>query len=181
MPHIVVVVGMPASGKNFARFYAEENRIPYLSTGDMVRVECASRGLDLNAKNLAMISDELRSKDPAELTRWLIDRVKKELSHEPVVMLEGMRSWEEIEVVRYSFPTTVVAFVVGLPTRRRRFISRGREDDDPKFFDERDRREIEYGTTVPIAMADRYVMNEGEIEDTVLKFRRIMEDILETT
>ncbi|MCK4717080.1 MAG: AAA family ATPase [Thermoplasmata archaeon] len=178
MPHIVIVVGMPAAGKDFARFYAEESKIPRLTTGDIVRVECAGRGLDLNAKNLAKVSDELREKDPAELTRWLVDRVEKEMTYEPIVILEGMRSWEEIEIVRAKFPATIVAFVVGRELRRGRFGARGREDDDISYFDKRDRREIDYGTAVPIAMADHYVLNDGAIDDTIGRFRRVMQLVL---
>ena len=41
-----VVVGMPASGKNIARSYAESNGIPYFATGDVVRAEVLRRGLE---------------------------------------------------------------------------------------------------------------------------------------
>jgi len=172
--HIVVVVGMPASGKNFARHYAEENHIPHLTTGDIVRIECASRGLDLTAKNMAKVSDELRGHDPCELTRWLLERVDKEHSLQPMVVLEGMRSWEEVELIRSKFSTTLVAFVTGREIRRERYVARARGDDDPRLFEERENRELEYGTAVPIAMADFYVLNDGTIEETIERFRHVM-------
>jgi dephospho-CoA kinase len=34
---IFVIVGMPASGKNIARSYAESNGLPYFATGGVVR------------------------------------------------------------------------------------------------------------------------------------------------
>lgn len=177
MTHVIIVVGMPASGKDFARYYAEETNVPRLTTGDIVRMECASRGLDLNAANMAMVSDELRSRDPAELTRWLVDRVEQEYSHQPLVILEGMRSWPEIELVRAKFPATIIAFVVGRGLRKKRYAGRAREDDDPKLFDERDWREIDYGTSVPIALADYYVVNDGSVEETIWRFRKVMDII----
>ena len=36
---IFVIVGMPASGKNIARSFAESKKIPYFATGDIVRDE----------------------------------------------------------------------------------------------------------------------------------------------
>ena len=179
MPLAVIVVGMPASGKNFARHYAEENGINYLSTGDIVRIECASRGLDMNSENMALVSDDLRSRDSAELTRWLLDRVEGDMPHEPVVILEGMRSWEEIQLARSRMNVEVVAFVVGRETRKERFMARGREDDDPRLFHRRDWREVKYGVGEAIALADHYVLNDSSVEETVENLRRVMERILE--
>ena len=36
---IMIIVGMPASGKNVARIYADSKKIPYFATGDVVRSE----------------------------------------------------------------------------------------------------------------------------------------------
>jgi hypothetical protein len=48
-----------------------------------------------------------------------------------------------------------------------RICSRGRADDSPHEFDERDRREIAYGTSIPIALADAYLLNTGTMDDTI--------------
>jgi len=66
---VFIIVGMPASGKNIAREYAEKHRIPYFATGDIVRQEVKKQGLEANAENTAAISTKLRGKDGMGVTR----------------------------------------------------------------------------------------------------------------
>jgi dephospho-CoA kinase len=178
MQKVLVVVGMPASGKNIARDYSTAKRIPYLSTGDIVREECRKRGLEPDAESCKAISDELRGIDPAELTNRLITTVKEKYQAMPMVVLEGMRSWEEIESLKKHFQVSICAFVLPRSVRKKRLVARGRPEDDPSRFDERDMREIRYGTSVPIAMADHYILNEGTVEESSRKFARIVADFM---
>ncbi len=177
-PHLVVVSGMPASGKNFAREYAARHGIPYLSTGDLIREEAKKRGLEPTGRNLAMITDEIKGRDRTALTKKVLERVEKEFPDEPLVILEGMRSFEEIELMRRKYPVTVVAFVAGRDTRRERYLKRGREDDDPALFDARDRRELGYGVGEIIALADAYVLNEGTPDEAIARFDEIVKSCM---
>ena len=61
----------------------------------------------------------------------------------------------------------VTAFLAPRGTRRQRIVSRGRADDSPDAFDERDKREIAYGTASPIALADEYILNTGSLHDAL--------------
>lgn len=162
---IFVIVGMPASGKNIAREYAESKGFPYHATGDLVRAEVKKRALSLDAKNTALVSDEMRGADGMGVTRHALAAALAE--NAPAVFLEGMRSWPEIELIARGSSCVVVAFLAPRGTRRQRIVSRGRADDSPGAFDERDNREIAYGTAVPIALADEYVLNTGAMEDAL--------------
>jgi dephospho-CoA kinase len=51
--------------------------------------------------------------------------------------------------------------------RRERIVSRGRSDDQAAAFEERDDREISYGTAVPIALADEYILNTGTLAEAL--------------
>ncbi|MGC9323758.1 MAG: AAA family ATPase [Desulfomonilia bacterium] len=160
---VFIIVGMPASGKNIARMYAQEKRIPYYSTGDIVRGEIAERDMSADAETTARISDELRGHDGMGVTRRALSMA---LEHEgAVVFLEGMRSWQEVELIRNHVPVVVIAFLAPRDVRRSRMLSRGREDDAGAFFDERDMREISYGAATPIARADGYVLNIGSVDE----------------
>ena len=162
---IFVIVGMPASGKNLARQYAEWKGLPYFGTGDLVRQEVSRRGLEPNVENMARISTELRGKDGQGVTRLALSAAQEGRS--PVVFLEGMRSWPEIELIRRQADAVVVAFLAPRETRLGRILSRGRADDIPDHFQERDFREIEYGAAVPVALADEYILNTGEVEEAL--------------
>ena len=162
---VFIVVGMPASGKNTARDYAQARGIAYHATGDLVRSEVKKRGLSADPANTAKVSDELRGADGMGVTRLALATALAEKG--PAVFLEGMRSWPEIELIREKTPCVVVAFLAPRGTRKQRVVLRGRADDSPDTFDERDKREIAYGTAVPIARADEYVLNTGSPADAL--------------
>lgn len=162
---IFVIVGMPAAGKNLARDYATARGIPYYATGDLVRAEVVLRGIEATPDNMAAVSTELRGTDGMGVTRLALETALN--ANAPVVMLEGMRSWPEIQLIRQQAAVVVIAFLAPMATRRERIISRGRSDDSADAFHERDQREIAYGTAVPIALADEYILNTGTMEDSL--------------
>ena len=162
---IFIIVGMPAAGKNLARDFAVARGIPYFSTGDLVRAEVVLRGIEATPDNMAAVSTELRGSDGMGVTRLALETALH--ANAAVVMLEGMRSWPEIELIRTRAEAVVIAFLAPLGTRRERIIARGRSDDSADAFNERDQREIAYGTAVPIALADEYILNMGTMEEAL--------------
>jgi dephospho-CoA kinase len=162
---IFIVVGMPASGKNIARTYAETQGIPYFATGDIVRKEVKKRGLAPDAANTAAVSTELRGKDGLGVTRHVLAAALE--TGRDMVFMEGMRSWPEIELISKNTPCIVIAFLAPRQVRLERIISRGRSDDSPDAFAERDMREIAYGTAIPVALADEYLLNISSMEDAL--------------
>ena len=173
---IFVIVGMPAAGKNIGRLYAESKGYPYYATGDLVRAEVRRRGFEADAVHMAAVSTELRGEDGMGVTRIALDAALKEEG--PVVFLEGMRSWPEIELIRRKAECAVVAFLAPRSLRMKRIAARGRADDSVQAFDARDWREIEYGAAVPIALADAYVLNTGTMEQAMGEMERIVSERL---
>ncbi|MCX7982454.1 MAG: AAA family ATPase [Syntrophales bacterium] len=167
-----VIVGMPAAGKNIARIYAERKGFPYIATGDIVRAEAEKRGMNYDAKSMSQLSDELRESDGLGVTRRAIEKAFSVGSD--IVFLEGMRSWPEIELIRGMVKCVVIAFVAPRKLRLERIISRGRPDDSPDLFEARDLREINYGSAVPIALADAYILNTDTIEHAIGELDRII-------
>ncbi len=160
---LFVIVGMPAAGKNIARTYGESRDIPYFATGDVVREEVRRRGLEPNGENTAIVSSEMRGDDGLGVTRHALKEAMQ--TDRGIAFLEGMRSWPEIELIRQATECTVIAFIAPRQVRRDRMQSRGRSDDTPGAFDERDKREIDYGAAIPIALADAYILNTGTMDE----------------
>ncbi len=169
---IYIIVGMPASGKNIARQYANMREIPYFATGDLVRGEVSRRGLEPTPENTGRVSTELRGEDGMGVTRFALSEALQ--AEKPVIFMEGMRSWPEIDLIRQKAEATVIAFLAPKKIRLARILSRGRADDSQEYFEERDLREISYGTAVPIALADEYILNTGNIEDAVQALDQIV-------
>jgi len=170
---VFVIVGMPASGKNIAREYAVKHGIPYFATGDIVREELKKQGLEANAANTAVISTRLRGSDGMGVTRVALSAAL--MFSDNIVFMEGMRSWPEIELIRKQTDCVVVAFVAPRELRKERIASRGRPDDSPSAFHERDEREIAYGAATPIALADAYILNTSAMENAADDLDKIVE------
>jgi dephospho-CoA kinase len=168
---ILVIVGLPASGKNIARLCAESRGIPYIATGDLVRAEARRRGLE-GPEQTAALSTELRGEDGMGVTRLALTAALQ--IGKPLAFMEGMRSWPEIELICRKAETVVIAFVAPRETRRRRVAERGRDDDSAAAFDGRDLREISYGASVPVALADHYILNTGTVEEALVQLDRIV-------
>jgi len=170
---IFVVVGMPAAGKNLARDYATARGIPYYATGDLVRAEVVLRGIEATPDNMASVSTELRGADGMGVTRLALETALH--ADASIVMLEGMRSWDEIELIRQQATAVIIAFLAPLAMRRKRIITRGRSDDSADAFHERDQRELAYGTAIPIVLADEYILNTGTMEEAIQGLNDILE------
>ena len=134
--------------------------------------EVLRRGLEPTPKNTAAVSTEMRGNDGMGVTRKALQAATE--TGKGMVFLEGMRSWPEIELIRQEADCTVMAFLAPRQTRRSRVLSRGRSDDAPDAFEERDAREIAYGTATPIALADAYILNTGTMEDAFEDLDRIV-------
>lgn len=169
---IFIIVGMPASGKNIARIYAENRGIPYFTTGDLVRNEVRKRGLPDNAAETAAVSTELRGADGMGVTRLALAAAME--SAADILFMEGMRSQPEIELIRTGAECVVIAFLAPRQLRLQRIISRQRPDDSPQLFTQRDCREIEYGIAIPIALADEYILNTGTPEEATGQLDQII-------
>jgi dephospho-CoA kinase len=170
---IFIIVGMPAAGKNIARIYAGSRDMVYYSTGDIVRAEVKARGLEVDAATTSEVSDELRGEDGLGVTRLALEEILK--TGADVGFLEGMRSWQEIELIREKTDGVVVAVLTPRGLRLERVCSRGRDDDSPLGFNERDQREIAYGTAIPIALADAYILNTGTMDDAMEQLEAIVQ------
>lgn len=162
---IFIIVGMPAAGKNIARLYAGSQDMVYYSTGDIVRAEVKMRGLEVDADTTSAVSDDLRGEDGMGVTRLALEEILKTGADEG--FLEGMRSWQEIELIREKAEGVVVAILAPKSLRLERVCARGRDDDSPVNFDERDQREIGYGTAIPIVLADAYILNTASMDDAI--------------
>jgi dephospho-CoA kinase len=174
--HLLIVVGMPAAGKNIARLYAEARGIAYFATGDLVRQEVQRRGLPADGEQMAAVSTELRGADGLGVTRHALAAALA--SGHRIAFLEGMRSWPEIELIRAGATATVIAFLAPRTRRRERVVTRGRADDSAAAFDARDQREIEYGAAVPIALADAYLLNTGTPDEALNRLDAILREAL---
>lgn len=173
------VVGLPGSGKSIVSEVGKELGIPTVIMGDIIRQVCLERGLEINSKNVGEVMVDIREKEGmdcvAKRTLPKIAEIK-----ERIVIIDGLRSFEEVEHFREHLKQFLIIAIHASPrTRHSRIRKRGRYDDshDYKAIQDRDLREIAAGIAKIIALADIMFVNEGRISNLKRRISNILHRI----
>ena len=180
---IIAFVGLPLSGKSTACEVAREMGVPIVVMGDVVREEAIKRNLELTDENLGKIAIELRKKEGMDaIAKRCIPKIREALKEKGVVVIDGIRSVEEVLRFKNTFGDDFVLIGIEAPLEKRfeRAKLRGREDD-VKSLEElkvRDERELSFGLKKAMEMADFTVENTGTIDDFKEKIRAILSKMI---
>jgi len=173
---VIAISGMPGAGKGVASEAGKQFGLEVLLLGDVIREETQRRGLEPTPKNVGGVMLQVRRDEgPAAVVKRLVPKI--EASRSPTIIVEGIRSEDELRELRTKFDVTSVAIHASPKTRFQRLLSRGRSDD-PKTWDifyERDSRELNVGLGHVIALADVLLVNEGSIETLQSSFRTTLD------
>ena len=181
---IVIVTGMPGSGKSRIVKEFEKRGFPSVSLGDIVREETVKRGLELTKENVAKVSIRLRQElGQNAVAKLAVEKVRELLKAAKLVVIDGVRSLDEVGTFRGAFPEErIIIIAVHTPPRQRfeRLKTRGRHDDPKTWedFEERDWKELRFGIGGVIAMADYMVVNDGSREEYEQTVSKLVDKIL---
>ncbi|AFL95652.1 hypothetical protein CL1_1453 [Thermococcus cleftensis] len=181
---IIIVTGMPGSGKSKIVHEFERRGFPSVSMGDVVREETVKRGLELTKENVAKVSIRLRQElGQNAVAKLAVEKVRELLRESPIVVIDGVRSLDEVGTFRGAFPgEKILIIAVHTPPMLRfeRLRARGRHDDPQTWedFEERDWKELKFGIGNVIAMADHMVVNDCSREEYEKRVRELVDKIL---
>ncbi|RLE74753.1 MAG: dephospho-CoA kinase [Thermoprotei archaeon] len=169
----ILVSGLPGAGKSLLVEAARELGIPTVSMGDVVREEARRRGLPETSEVLARLARELRDlRGPQAVAELTVRKAEAVAESSDTVLIDGVRSWEEVEFFERAFGDVVIV-AVHAPRRVRfeRLVARGREDDPKTWeeFVERDERELGLGVGKVIALSDAMLLNYGKSKEEALR------------
>lgn len=156
---IILVVGMPGSGKEEFAIETEKHGYEIVKMGDIVRNYVLSLGLNLENSIVGKIANEERLKNGMDI--WAKRTIKNIHSNNTVI--DGIRNIEEVQFFKEHLKER--SFVVGIfANENRRFerIKNRNRVDDPKTFEEfkeRDRRELSWGLANVFILADTILIN----------------------
>jgi len=176
---VLLVTGMPGAGKSVFIEAACSLSIPVYVMGDVVREEAEKRGLAPEDKVLGKIALELRRTFGDEIiAKRISEKIARDRSR--LIMIDGVRSLNEVEYFRKIFSNVIIVAVHASPqTRFHRLLKRRREDDPQSWeeFVERDRRELKIGIGNVIALADVMLVNENISREAFYKlvFKKLKE------
>jgi dephospho-CoA kinase len=171
---VIVITGLPGSGKTIASDTAKELGLPVILMGDIVRDEASRSGISSSKASVT-----LRLKSGA---RYIANKTLQKLPKSDIVVIDGARSIREIEAIEEELSTKVILIYIVAPWRTRfeRLLNRGRPDD-PKSLEDflmRDLRELKYGLGDLIARADYILVNDTTIEEFKDKIKKLLNSLL---
>lgn len=159
---IVCLTGMPGAGKSTIAEGLKSRGYHTINMGDAVRAEAARRGLEQTGQNLGRLMVEVREKNGQGAVAELV-RPEILESDSDVILIDGIRSNAEIDVLRRICRVRLLSIHASTDTRFDFLSKRGRSDDPrtKDSFEERDGREIRVGISASIALADESISNNS--------------------
>lgn len=174
---VVVLTGMPGSGKEEFVQVARSLGYDVVRMGDVVREEAARRSVPTNDKGIGGFASSERQEHGYDIwAKRCLPHVRAERT-----IIDGSRGMDELEVFRKAFGDHVklVALHTSPTPRFERLGSRDRADAPRTWeeFLERDRRELSWGLGSLIALADVMLVNESSLDEFKASARRVLEDL----
>lgn len=157
---IVCLTGMPGAGKSTIADALKAKGLEKITMGDAVRAEAARRKIEPTGANLGKLMLELREKNGQGAVAELIkDQIAN--SKSDVVLVDGLRSIAEVDVLKKFGTVKVLAIHASSDTRFKFLSGRERSDapTDRQDFTKRDSREMGVGMSDSIALADETISN----------------------
>ena len=151
---------MPGSGKSTIVSALKARGLEALNLGDGVRTEAKRRNIEPTGDNLGKLMLELREKNgPGAIADLLTEPIEN--SQSKVIVVDGVRSTAEIEVLKNIGSVKLLSIEASADTRYKFLSERGRSDDPStrKKFEERDKRELGVGIGKSMAIADEIIVN----------------------
>jgi len=165
---IIAIVGLPGSGKTDAAAFFKRKNLTVISFGKTVNDCINQKNLPHSEQIHKKVREELRIKYGKEAMAVLnINKIKEALKNNSIIVVEGMRSWEEYLYLKNKFPKVNLVIVCIYSEKHLRYkrISK-RNNRSEHYGEERDINEIvgiNMGPT--IAYADFVIKNNYSLEE----------------
>jgi dephospho-CoA kinase len=161
---------MPGAGKSTIADGLKSKGYDIINMGNMVREEAKKRNLEATRENLGKLMLELREKNgPGAIAELVKPQIESSISD--VILIDGVRSNDEIQVLR-KFGTVKLLAIHASTTTRFDFLQKRGRTDDPQtieHFEERDNRELGVGISNSIALSDYAISNIGLTKDELIE------------
>ncbi len=161
---------MPGAGKSTIAEGLKPKGFEIVNMGNAVRNEAKKRNMEPTRSNLGKLMLELREKNGPGAIAELV-KPEIESSNSNIILIDGVRSNDEIQVLRKFGKVKLLAVHASTDTRFDFLQKRGRTDDPQtkEHFEERDNRELGVGISNSIALSDYAITNVGLTKNELIE------------
>ena len=172
------ISGLPGSGKSLVSDIATEKGAIIVSMGDIIREEAKKRGESTKetAQNLRAEHGEYIV---SELTIKKIKKLQEE-GNENTIIVEGIRSPHEVNMFKENFENFIILSIFANPALRFKRLQKRMREDDSKDYNEflkRDQMELDFGIGTVIALSDKIIINESNLESYTEKINEFLKEV----
>jgi len=181
MKKLIAVVGMSGSGKSIATDYLEEKGWKKLYFGGITYKLMEQAGVKRteDGKSEKEFREKLRKEHGPECYAKFLEEDIKEALKEHDVVLDGLYSWYEYLYLIERFPNLkLICIMADKEIRYERVGKRVERPFNRENIKYRDLSEIEnLAKGGPIAYADYFLLNNGDIDCYIKRLHEILEKI----
>lgn len=163
---ILAFVGMPGAGKSEATKHLRNKGIPCIRFGDVTDEGLKKMGIPQTPENEQMFREKTRKEFGMGAYAKLAEpKIRELLVNNPVIVIDGLYSWEEYVLLKEKFPALVLIHIYAEPeVRYERLAKRAVRPFGKEAARERDIAELEkLHKGGPIAIADYLIDDNGDI------------------
>jgi dephospho-CoA kinase len=166
---IIAFVGLTGSGKSAAVEYLTDRGYPKVYFGGVIYAAMERAGIPIGEENEKTFRVEIREREGADfVVREIIKQIHSLIdAGQKRIIADGIYSWDEYKAMKQEFHSDleVIAVITPKHLRYHRLMSRTERPQTVTISIERDHKEIEtLDKGGPIAMADYFVINNGNKE-----------------
>jgi dephospho-CoA kinase len=178
---IIVVTGLPGSGKSEVSREIRKRKIPTIITGNLIKEEVSKRGLDLTLESSEFVARELRKQyGPGAPIRMIEHRIEALKSN--LVCVDGPRNLKELDILKDHGDVYLIIVESAKKLRYSRLKKRAsiRDPEGWEHFLWRDRKELDRGmdSLMRTKRFRRYILkNTGTVTQLRSKLVKVLESI----
>lgn len=178
--YIIALVGLPGAGKSQACNFFKQKNIPVIRFGEITDVALKQKGLPSTEEHEKAFRENLRHEfGMAAFAVKNEARIREALKTADIVVLDGLRSWEEYVYLKEKFTNLHLLAVYASPgIRHKRLKERSVRSFSIEEAKSRDIAEVENLHIAPtIAMSDHLIKNETTLEDLNQQLEKFLKEI----
>lgn len=166
--HIIAFVGMPGAGKSSAVDYLRDKQLPSVYFGGVIYDAMREEGIEITPESQTEFREEIRIREGNDfVVKRIITQIQNLINAgQHTIIADGLYTWTEYKALKHAFPgeLTVIAILAPRHLRHHRLANRTERPFTDQEAQVRDWREIEHlEKGGPIAMADHFIINEGDL------------------
>lgn len=178
---IIAIVGLPGVGKTDAANFFREKDLPVISFGKIVTDLVEKKYKKQTEEFHKLVREGIRAEHGVEAMAVLSrDKIKQALKKSNIVVIDGMRSWQEYEYLKKELKDVKIYILALFADKHIRYhrVSKRKSDRPELYGEDRDINElirINMGPT--IAFADFMVKNNFSKEEFLDKLEEAYREV----